>query len=118
MKRIFIYLITILIALIVNYFLLNFTADFIGKIVIYLNNHLKFIHIESNYVFSLKPFAELLLFNLISLLSIVFVIIGLFYRRINKLLDKSNLFTIKKIFILGLVIIGIQILITIYIWHM
>ena len=117
-KNMVIYFIITLFTLIVNILLFTFiTTDFIGNIEIFLNRYLKLYVVKPVVVPPLgKIFSTCLMLNLLLLLIIEFVFICLFHKRMNKFSKIDNLFTIKKFLLFAVIVIGVQMLFSLWLW--
>lgn len=111
------YISIIFFSLIINFLMLYFTGDFIGNILVNVTKYFKFLYIQPFIIFSWKVFAELLFCNIFIVLAIEFVLISIFYRKLNKLFNIENLFTINKFIKFAMIIISIQGLLSIILWN-
>ena len=116
-KSVIVYLSTIIFTLIINSISLFVTIGFIESILHYF--HYFKLYTPKPVVF--PPFGEIfsmdLMANLLLLLIIEFVVVCLLRKKLNTFFKIDNLFTIKKFIILALIIIGLQMTFSLYLWN-
>ena len=107
-----------LFTLIMNFLLLIFiTKDFISNFEFYINQYLKLYTIKPVIFPPLGKFAAISLFiNLFFLLVVEFLILLLFRKQLNRLIKIDNLFTVKKITLLIIIMIIVQVIISCWLW--
>jgi magnesium-transporting ATPase (P-type) len=107
------YLVILIFTLIVNFVTLLFSFEHITNILYCLK------------LFTIRPvifpplgklYAICFTINVSLLLLIEFVIICIFRKRLNSLFKTNNLFTIKKFLYIAVVVIGLQMIISCWLW--
>jgi hypothetical protein len=85
----------------------------------YLSANIPFLYVEKPIIFTgiLKMISIDLMLNMFLLLIIEFVIICLFHKRLNKLFKIDKLFTLKKFFVLAIVILTLQFILSFWMWY-
>jgi hypothetical protein len=115
-KSVGIYLSVIIFTFIVNVIILLFSFNFVDNTLNHLN-YLKLYTIKPVIFPPLgKIFSMCFILNLLLLLIIEFVIIYLFRKRLNNFFKIDNLFTIKKFLLLAVIIIGVQMILSCWLW--
>jgi hypothetical protein len=115
-NKAYIYCSIILISLILNLPLLYITGDFVSYIVQYLSGYFRILNVQPFVIFSRKAFAELLVLNMFILITIEFIIIYIFRKKLNKIFKIDNLFTTNKLITLLILILCIQLIISFGLW--
>jgi hypothetical protein len=93
------------------------TWHYISSVGNYISNNIPFLYIHRPSIFTIQPFAIDLMLNVLQLLIIEFVIVFLFHIRLNNLFKIDNLFTIKKFILLMVIVVGLQMAFSYWIWR-
>ena len=119
LKNIGTYFIIVIFTMILNALLYFYaTWHFISDIGNYLSDNISFLHIKKPIFFEglFRVIVLDLTVNLFFLLLVEFVIIWVFCRQLNGLFKINNLFTTKKIIWLAVIIMGIHLIFSCWIW--
>jgi len=118
-KRLGIYFIIAILTMIINILLyIHVTWYFINHIADFLSENVSLLYISKPIYFEglFRSLVLCLTVNLFFLLLVESVVIWLFHKRINKVFKINNLFTTKKIIWLAIIIMGINLIASYWIW--
>ena len=118
-KSIMIYFVIVILTIIINIPVFIFaTNDFIGNFTGSLNHYLRLCAIRPVIFPPIEKILSMcLMVNLFLLLIIEFVVVCLFHRRLNRFFRINNLFTVKKFFLLAIIIVGVQMIFSLWLWQ-
>ena len=119
-KSIGIFITIVILTIVINIpIYLHLTWHFIAEIGNYLSDNIPFLYIKTPIIFLdgiPKSFAIDLMLNIFLLLMIEFSIVYAFRKRLNKIIGIEDLFTMKKLFFIVIITIGLQMIISCWLW--
>ena len=117
-KSIVIYFIIIFLNILLNIpIFMYLTWYYICDVGNYLIKNLPFLNAQKPVVLAtLRPFAIVLMLNILQILVIEFIFVCLFHERLNAFFRIKRLFTKKKAVLLSFIIVTIQFFISYWLW--